>query len=84
MDSISGASWLQRGEGMRAEYAPPEVTHDPIKNQDVPCLAQCPAAPERMWVQHHNGIFVFSDEGKTFDEIFGVEPPTLSKCEPRG
>jgi hypothetical protein len=42
MDSISGASWLQRGEGMRAEYAPPEVTHDPI-NQDVHCLAQCPA-----------------------------------------
>jgi hypothetical protein len=37
-----------------------------------------------MWVQHHNGIFVFSDEGKTFDEIFGVEPPTLSECEPRG
>jgi hypothetical protein len=67
--SISGASWLQRGEGMRAEYAPPEVSHDQI-NQDVHCLAQCPAAPERMWVQHHNGIYVSSDEGKTFDEIF--------------
>jgi hypothetical protein len=76
MDSISGASWLQRGEGMRAEYAPPELTHDPI-NQDVHCLAQCPAAPERMWVQHHNGIFVSSDEGKTFNEITGVEPPTF-------
>jgi hypothetical protein len=37
-----------------------------------------------MWVQHHNGIFVSSDDGKTFDEIFGVEPPTLSECEPRG
>src|SRR5262249_25694826 len=40
----AGASWTLRGEGMRAEYAPPEQTHDPIA-QDVHCLAQCPAAP---------------------------------------
>ncbi len=71
-----GASWTQRGEGMRAEYAPPEQTHDPVA-QDVHCLAQCPAAPQRMWVQHHNGIFVSSDEGKRFDEISGVEPSTF-------
>jgi hypothetical protein len=67
-----GASWAQRGEGMRAEYAPPELTHDPVA-QDVHRLVQCPAAPQRMWVQHHNGIFVSSDEGKTFTEITGVE-----------
>ena len=72
----AGASWAQRGEGMRAEYAPPEQTHDPIA-QDVHCLVQCPAAPDRMWVQHHNGIFVSSDEGKTFTEITGVEPSTF-------
>ena len=65
-----GASWTLRGEGMRAEYVPPEQTHDPIA-QDVHCLVQCPAAPERMWVQHHNGIFVSSDEGRTFTEITG-------------
>ncbi len=28
-------------------------------------------------VQHHNGIFVSSDEGKTFSEINGVEPSTF-------
>ncbi len=72
----AGASWTQRGEGMRAEYVPPELTHDPIA-QDVHCLAQCPAAPQRMWVQHHNGIFVSSDEGKRFNEITGVEPSTF-------
>ncbi len=55
---------------------PPEQTHDPIA-QDVHCLAQCPAAPHRMWVQHHNGIFVSSDEGQTFTEITGVEPSTF-------
>ena len=31
----------------------------------------------RMWVQHHNGIFVSSDEGRTFTEIAGVEPSTF-------
>ena len=66
----TGESWTLRGEGMRAEYAPPEQTHDPIA-QDVHCLAQCRAAPERMWVQHHNGIFASSDESRTFTEITG-------------
>ncbi|MBS0243842.1 MAG: exo-alpha-sialidase, partial [Proteobacteria bacterium] len=50
-----------------------ELTHDPIA-QDVHCLVQCPKAPDRFWVQHHNGIFVSSDEAKTFAEIKGVEP----------
>jgi hypothetical protein len=69
----SGETWTLRGEGMRAEYMPPDQAHDPIA-QDVHCLAQCVAAPHRMWVQHHNGIFVSSDEGKNFSEIAGVEP----------
>jgi hypothetical protein len=68
-----GASWTQRGEGMRADHVPPELTHDPIA-QDVHCLALCVARPERMWVQHHNGIFVSSDAGRHFTEITGVEP----------
>lgn len=69
----AGATWTQRGEGMRADHVPPELTHDPIA-QDVHYLAQCPAAPQRMWVQHHNGIFVSSDEGRTFTEITDVTP----------
>lgn len=72
----SGESWAQRGQGMRAEYVPAELTHDPIA-QDVHCLVQCSSAPHRMWVQHHNGIFVSSDEGITFSEITGVEPSTF-------
>lgn len=68
-----GARWTLRREGMRAEYAPPESSHDPVA-QDVHRLVQCPAAPQRMWVQHHNGIFVSSDEGRTFTEVTGVEP----------
>ena len=68
-----GANWTQRGEGMRADHVPPELVHDPVA-QDVHCLVQCPASPERMWVQHHNGIFVSSDEGRNFTELKDVQP----------
>jgi hypothetical protein len=69
----AGETWEQRGEGMRADHVPPELTHDPIA-QDVHCLAQCAAKPDRMWVQHHNGIFVSDDEGRTFRELRDVKP----------
>jgi ligand-binding sensor domain-containing protein len=69
----SGESWSLRGDGMRAEYMPPEQAHDPI-SQDVHRLVQCAAAPQRMWVQHHNGIFVSSDEGRSFTEVTDVPP----------
>lgn len=69
----AGATWSQRGEGMRADHVPPELIHDPIA-QDVHCLVQAPSDPARMWVQHHNGIFVSSDEGRNFTELTGVEP----------
>ena len=68
-----GQSWAQRGDGMRADHVPPELTHAPIA-QDVHCLVQCPAAPHRFWVQHHNGIFVSSDEARTFTEITKAGP----------
>jgi hypothetical protein len=69
----SGQSWAQLGQGLRAEYVPPEMSGDP-NVQDVHCLAQCRAVPERMWVQHHNGIFVSSDESRTFKEISAAAP----------
>ena len=71
-----GATWSLRGEGMRADHVPPEFTNHPL-SQDVHRLVQCPAAPQRMWVQHHNGIFVSSDEGRNFKEVTGVEPSTF-------
>jgi hypothetical protein len=72
----SGATWVQRGEGMRADHVPPEKTNDPIA-QDVHCLVQCPAATDRFWVQHHNGIFVSSDEARNFTEIMKAGPSTF-------
>jgi hypothetical protein len=72
----AGARWVQRGEGMRADHVPPELTHDPLA-QDVHCLVQCSAAPDRLWVQHHNGIFVSSDEARNFTEIMQAGPSTF-------
>jgi hypothetical protein len=69
----AGVTWTQRGQGMRADHVPPELTHDPIA-QDVHCLVQCPAAPDRFWVQHHNGIFVSSDGARNFTEIKDAKP----------
>ena len=71
-----GAMWAQRGEGMRADHVPPEMTHDPIA-QDVHCLVQCAAKPDRLWVQHHNGIFVSSDAARNFTEIKKAGPSTF-------
>lgn len=68
-----GETWEIRGEGLRAEYVPPELVHDPVL-QDVHRLALCKADPTRMWIQHHNGIFVSSDEGRHFTELTEVKP----------
>ena len=68
-----GATWQQRGDGMRADHVPPERTHDPIC-QDVHAFARCPTAPDRVWVQHHNGIFISDDEARTFRELTDVRP----------
>lgn len=69
----AGASWRQAGRGLRAEYMPPAQAFDPV-HQDPHRLAQCQAAPEVVWCQHHNGIFRSTDGGETFDEIRDVPP----------
>lgn len=68
-----GANWELLGNGLRAEYMPPEQANDPL-HQDVHRLVQCPAAPERFWIQHHNGVFKSNDGAKTFEEITNVKP----------
>lgn len=69
----AGLTWTQRGAGMFNEHAPSELQHDPIA-QDVHRLAQCRAAPMRMWVQHHSQIYVSADEGRTFAAPTNVMP----------
>jgi hypothetical protein len=68
-----GLSWNLAGPGMRAEYMPAERQFEPLV-QDVHLLAQCPASPDCLWVQHHNGIFRSVDAGASWTEITGVQP----------
>lgn len=68
-----GAGWELIGRGMFAEYLPPDRREDPGA-QDVHRLAACRAAPDAMWVQHHNGIFRSTDGATTFSHVAGVKP----------
>lgn len=68
-----GESWELRGDGMRAEYMPPESQFDP-NIQDPHRLVQCPDEPDWLWVQHHNGVFRSIDSGGSWEEILNVPP----------
>jgi len=66
--SDDGASWRLGGEGLRAEYLPPEQAGNLVE-QDVHRLTRCPAAPDHFWIQHHNGIFRTTDGISRWAEI---------------
>jgi hypothetical protein len=69
----SGRTWQIGGNGMRAEFMPPERQFDP-NIQDPHMLAQCAANPDVLWVQHHNGIFKSTDGAASWTEITNVKP----------
>ena len=68
-----GVSWLNQSQGMRAEYMPPEKQFEPI-GQDPHKLVQSPSDPARLWVQHHNGVFISDDGAVQWREIKGIDP----------
>ena len=68
-----GASWTCRAQGMRAEYMPPERQFDPVI-QDPHIVVQCREEPEKLWAQHHNGIFRTTDGAGSWQEITDVPP----------
>lgn len=69
----AGATWRNVGQGLRAEYTPPDMAYD-IVTQDVHRLAHCAADPETVWCQHHNGVFLSRDGATTFEEIKDIKP----------
>ena len=71
----AGATW-GLGQGMRAEYMPPNLAYDPV-TQDPHRLASCAAAPDTMWIQHHNGIFLSRDAGRTWRELTTARPSSF-------
>ena len=69
----NGASWANIGAGIRAEYVPPEQVYDP-GIQDAHRIAWSAAAPDTIWMQHHNGIFHSTDGGRNWREILNANP----------
>ncbi len=69
----SGASWCNTSEGMRAAFMPPDQQFDP-NIQDPHRMVQCQSQPDKLWVQHHNGIFRSIDGGLSWQEIEDVSP----------
>jgi hypothetical protein len=67
------ATWRSASEGMYAEYYPPDRNRAP-EVQDVHRLVQCPAAPDTMWVQHHNGVFRSTDAARSWQEVTTIRP----------
>ncbi len=67
-----GGSW-SASTGMRAGYVPDGRADDP-RIQDPHRIVRCPAAPDVLWTQHHNGIFRSTDNGRTWSSIDGVSP----------
>jgi len=71
-----GGAWLTRdgGEhwevshGMFAAYMPPELRENPA-TQDPHLLARCASHPDRLWAQHHNGVFRSDDGGSRWVSI---------------
>jgi photosystem II stability/assembly factor-like uncharacterized protein len=65
----SGKTWKVECAGMRADYMPEDMV-DSDDLQDPHRLVRAPSDPNRMWVQHHCGIFVSDDAGKNWRECF--------------
>ncbi|WP_211474385.1 WD40/YVTN/BNR-like repeat-containing protein [Collimonas humicola] len=66
-----GASWSPSAKGMRATYMPPERADDQ-RIQDPHRIARAAGAPEKLWCQHHNGIWRSTNAGADWQEITEV------------
>lgn len=72
----AGENWAIIGKGLRADFLPPDLQFEP-DSQDPHLLNFCPANPDVMWVQHHNGVFHSTDGARTFREIEKAGPSTF-------
>ncbi|HVJ53929.1 MAG TPA: exo-alpha-sialidase [Aliidongia sp.] len=66
-----GTSWRLGGDGLVAGYMP-DQRRDDRRIQDPHRLARCQAAPDRVWTQHHSGVFRSDDGGESWQRITGL------------
>lgn len=71
-----GANWRCEGKGMRADYLPPSEAYNPAQ-QDPHRMVQCPAQPDVLWIQHHNGVFRSSDGGANWVDVKAAVPSSF-------
>jgi photosystem II stability/assembly factor-like uncharacterized protein len=71
-----GETWTVRAEGMRADFMPPDQALDPVI-QDPHCVVACPADFDRMWTQHHCGIWRSTDGARSWVEVKQAGPSTF-------
>ncbi len=69
----NGESWELRANGLRNEYMPPDQAYGGHL-QDPHRLVQCPADPNVLWIQHHNGVFRSTDGGLNWTELTAAVP----------
>lgn len=68
-----GDTWTVRAKGMNAAYMPPEQRDNP-NIQDPHRIVSCPASPDTLWTQHHNGVFASDDGGREWREVTAARP----------
>jgi hypothetical protein len=68
-----GETWKVSSQGMYADYMPPDQKFTQ-HIQDPHRLVACPAAPDALWVQHHNGVFRSTDGARTWHDVPAARP----------
>jgi hypothetical protein len=68
-----GETWAIKGEGMFAEFMPPDRRFDP-SIQDAHLMVQCAGSPDAFWIQHHNGVFRSTNGAATFEHVPNAAP----------
>ena len=63
-----GETWACKAHGMRFDQGPEGVADDP-GTQDPHMMVQCQGAPDRLWVQHHCGIYISRDASESWQEV---------------
>ncbi len=63
-----GETWACKADGMRFDHTPADVADDP-GTQDPHMMVQCQGAPDRLWVQHHCGIYISRDASESWQEV---------------
>ena len=63
-----GESWSPCAKGMVATYMPPELAEVEAV-QDPHRIVRCAGEPDKLWCQHHNGIWRSVDNGAHWSEV---------------